>query len=111
MIPSLDDPEWAEVFGEGSGDACTPINPQPQPPSYTGSVATFTREDVSEIYDQEAGINGEDWIVFGRLSDGRYFCARAGYDRTGWAWNSGDVASTREDIERFGLNAPKPSSA
>lgn len=107
MKTELDDYNWEEVFGEGTGGNCTPINPQPQPPSYSGSLATFSREDVAEIYGQEEGERDEkDWIIYGRLSDGRYFAARGGCDYTGWdcrASNSGDVAATRADIERFGL--------
>lgn len=107
MLPSLDSYDWAEVFGEGTGGNCTPIRPQPQPPSYTGSQETFSRLDVAEIYGQEDGENdGPEWIIYGRLKDGRYFCARGGCDYTGWdcrASNSGDVAATRNDIVRFGL--------
>lgn len=107
MKPELDDYNWEEVFGEGTGGNCTPIIPQPQPPSYSGSLATFSREDVAEIYGQEDGERDEkDWIIYGRLNDGRYFAARGGCDYTGWdcrASNSGDVAATRADIERFGL--------
>ena len=109
MDHRLDNSDWAEVFGEGNGGNCTPINPQPQPPSYTGSLATFGREDVVEIFDMEVGENdGPDWIIYGRLKDGRYFCARGGCDYTGWdcrASNSGDVAATREGLERFGLTS------
>lgn len=107
MKPELDNHDWAEVFGEGDGGNCTPINPQPQPPSYAGSLATFTREDVDEIFQMEDGENdGPDWIIYGRLKDGRFFSARGGCDYTGWdcqASNSGDVAATLEDIVRFGL--------
>lgn len=107
MKTELDTCDWAEVFGEGGGGNCTPINPQPQPPSYTGSLATFSREDVAEIFQMEEGENdGLEWIIYGRLKDGRYFCARGGCDYTGWdcqASNSGDVAATKEDIIRFGL--------
>lgn len=109
MLKQLDSDDWAEVFGEGTGGNCTAIKPQPQPPSYSGSVETFNREDVSEIFKMEDGENDEkDWIIYGRLKDGRYFAARGGCDYTGWdcrASNSGDVAATKEDIERFGLTA------
>ena len=107
MDPRLDDYDWAEVFGEGGGGNCTAIFPQPQPPSYLGSLATFGRVDVAEIFAMEVGENdGPDWIIYGRLKDGRYFSARGGCDYTGWdcqASNSGHVAASREDIERFGL--------
>lgn len=107
MIEQLNNYDWAEVFGEGTGGNCTPINPQPALPSYNGSLATFSREDVAEIFQQEGGENdGDEWIIYGRLKDGRYFSARGGCDYTGWdcrASNSGCVAETRDDIIRFGL--------
>lgn len=109
MLERLNDGDWAGVFGEGSGGNCTAINPQPQPPSYSGSLATFGREDVSEIIQIEDGENdGASWICYGRLKDGRYFAARGGCDYTGWdcqASNSGDVAASLGDIKRFGLIA------
>ena len=107
MKQELDNYDWAEVFGEGTGGNCTPIIPQPAPPSYTGSLATFSREDVEEIFQMEDGENDErDWIIYGRLKDGRFFSARGGCDYTGWdcrAGNGGDVAATKDDIIRFGL--------
>jgi hypothetical protein len=109
MLIQLDHYDWAEVFGEGGGGNCTSIIPQPQPPSYAGSLATFSREDVIEIYQMQDGENdGPDWIIYGRLQDGRYFAARGGCDYTGWdcqASNSGDVAASKEDIIRFGLTS------
>lgn len=108
MIESLDNYDWAEVFGEGTGGNCTPIIPNPQPPTCGISVETFSREDVEEIYGQEDGENDEsDWIIYGKLKDGRFFAARGGCDYTGWdcqASNSGDVAATKEDLIQFGLS-------
>lgn len=108
MKPELNDYDWAEVFGEGSGGNCTPIHPSPQPPTTNMDVTTFGREDVEDILAMEAGENdGPAWIIYGKLKDGRFFAARGGCDYTGWdcqASNSGDVALTREDIERFGLS-------
>lgn len=107
MLKELDDYDWAEVFGEGSGGNCTAINPQPAPPMSKVSTVTFGREDVVEIFQMEVGENdGPDWIIYGRLKDGRFFCARGGCDYTGWdcqAGNSGGVAETKEHIIRFGL--------
>ncbi len=109
MKPELNNYDWAEVFGEGTGGNCTPINPQPQPPSYTGSLSTFNREDVETIIQMEDGENDEkDWIIYGKLKDGRFFAARGGCDYTGWdcrASNSGDVAASLHDIIQFGLTA------
>lgn len=107
MKQELDNYDWAEVFGEGTGGNCTPIIPNRTPIS-TISVSTFSREDVAIIIQMQDGENDErDWIIYGKLKDGRYFAARGGCDYTGWdcqASNSGDVADTQEQIERFGLS-------
>lgn len=108
MIARLNNCDWAEVFGEGDSKNCFPIIPQPCPPSYSGSLSTFSREDVDSISQiQEGENNGDSWIVYGRLKDGRFFCARGSCDYTGWncrANNSGDVAISEADIIRYGLN-------
>lgn len=107
MLKALDRYDWAEVFGEGTGGNCTPINPQPQPPESDVSLDKFGREDVKTIIAMQDGENdGPDWIIYGQLKDGRYFAARGGCDYTGWdcrASNSGDVAKTKRLIERYGL--------
>lgn len=107
MLSQLDSYDWAEVFGEGMGGNCTPIIPD-IPLGSNVSPVTFCREDVAEILGQEEGENdGPDWIVYGRLTDGRFFLARGGCDYTGWdcrADNSGNVAATVEDLIRFGMN-------
>lgn len=108
MDPRLDNYNWSEVFGEGSGGNCTPIVPQPAPPSFAGHLDTFGRNHVAEIIQMQDGVHDElDWIIYGKLHDGRYFAVRAGCDYTGWdcrAGNSGDVAGTLEAIVRFGLS-------
>lgn len=107
MIPILNDYNWAEVFGEGTGGVCSIIHPQPEPPSYRGSLATFGREDVAEIHYIEEGERDEAlWIICGKLKDGRFFVASAGCCYTGWdcqAGNSGSVSETREAMILFGL--------
>ena len=107
MLKELEGYDWEEVFGEGSGGNCTPIHPNKPPFDKTTSTATFSRADVAEIKGQVEGENdGPDWVVWGRLSDGRWFVARGGCDYTGWdcrAGNSGDVAATEEHIITFGL--------
>lgn len=101
--------DWECVFGEEPScqHNCPPLKPQPQPPAYTGSIESFKREDVETIIGMVDGENDEkDWVVYGRLKDGRYFVARGGCDYTGWdcrASNSADVAATQSDIIRFGL--------
>lgn len=106
MLKELDSYDWAEVFGEGSGGNCTPIIPN-APPNYSIDKSKFSREDVARIYGQVDGENdGLDWVVWGRLKDGRFFVARGGCDYTGWdcqASNCGDVARTKKDLVRFGM--------
>ena len=108
MLKELDDYDWAEVFGEGGGGNCTPIQPNRSPMDKTTPIGAFSREDVAEIYGQVEGENdGPDWVVWGCLKDKRWFVARGGCDYTGWdcrASNSGDVASTKADIIRFGMS-------
>ena len=107
MLQQLDDYDWAEVFGEGTGGNCSTIKPNRNPTDTTTSPDTFSREDVAEIKGMSEGERDErSWIVWGILKDGRYFVARGHCDYTGWdcrAGNSGDVASTEADIIRFGM--------
>lgn len=108
MLKELDDYDWAEVFGEGSGGNCTPIIPNLFPLDKETSPATFSREDVVLIKGQVEGENDEaDWVVWGQLKDGRWFVARGGCDYTGWdcrADNSGNVASSEAAIIRDGMD-------
>jgi len=108
MLKELNDYDWAEVFGEGGGGNCTPIQPNRAPTDTETSPETFSREDVEEICGQSEGERDEcSWIVWGRLKDGRWFVARGHCDYTGWdcqASNSGDVASSREAIIQFGMD-------
>lgn len=107
MLEELNTYDWAEVFGEGDGGNCTPIVPNLLPTDNVTGGGTFSRENVVEIAGMVEGENdGDDWVVYGLLKDGRWFVARGGCDYTGWdcqASNSGDVASSKEDIIRFGL--------
>ena len=107
MLQELDDYNWAEVFGEGGGGNCTPIIPNAYPGSKI-STKTFMREDVKLIAGMSDGERDErSWIVYGKLRDGRWFAARGSCDYTGWdcrAHNNGDVASTKKEIQRFGLD-------
>lgn len=105
MLKELDSDNWAEVFGEGTGEN-TAILPQITPGD-TIPDGTFSREDVAIIKGQVNGRNDEaDWIVWGQLKDGRWFMAHGGCDYTGWkcqAHNDGSVASTEADLIRFGM--------
>ena len=108
MLKELDTYDWEEVFGEGNGGNCTAIIPNRCPTDHTTDGSTFSREDVKLITQMVEGERDEsDWVVYGQLKDGRWFVARGGCDYTGWdcrASNSGDVASSLEDIIRFGLS-------
>lgn len=83
MLAQLDTYDWEEAFKYASPTEC-----RDHPQSVIGkSVNTdpFTRDDVVKIFGMVEGENdGPEWIVFGRLRDGRYFCLRAGCDYTGW---------------------------
>lgn len=108
MLKELEGYDWVEVFGEGSGGNCTSIIPERPVHDTTTSRATFSREDVRKIHGISEGENEIlDWIVYGRLKDGRYFVARGGCDYTGWdccASNSGNVAATLKEIRQFGMS-------
>jgi len=107
MLKELDDYDWAEVFGEGSGGNCSAIKPIIAPGDPV-APETFTREDVAEIRGQIEGDNlGPSWIVWGQLKDGRWFFAEGSCDYTGWdcqAGNGGSVASTEDLLLRFGMS-------
>lgn len=113
MLKELDTYDWAEVFGEGGGGNCEPIIPNRAPHDRKTPNTSFGREDVKKILGQVEGERDESsWVVYGQLKDGRFFVARGCCDYTGWdcqAGNSGDVASTRADIERFGLDLEERS--
>jgi hypothetical protein len=108
MLKELDDYNWAEVFDEGGGGNCTPIIPNRAPTDKKTSLETFSREDVAKIHGQSEGEHdGQSWVVWGKLKDGRWFVARGNCDYTGWdcrAGNSGDVASSKKDIIQFGMD-------
>lgn len=126
MFKVLEDDGWAEVFtfaGEKneeapwiySGPLVTPV------PGSTVPDTHFGREAVELIQHIELGCNdSEDWIICGRLIDGRWFMLRAGCDYTGWGcrdWGSADVAGSYAEIvllgmtdderRRFGIQLPE----
>lgn len=92
MLPELDDCSWSSAFHEAiaGGDGrdgphlveCTVERAEPND---NVGVQGFCRESVSEIFGIVEGENDEDdWVVCGRLRDGRYFALAAGCDYTGW---------------------------
>lgn len=111
MLIELDDYNWAEVFGEGGGGNCVPLDPDTC--RGEASNARFGREDVALIKGQCEGENeGPSWIVWGQLKDGRWFVARGSCDYTGWdcqASNDGNVATSQEELIRFGMDSQERS--
>jgi DNA-binding CsgD family transcriptional regulator len=83
-------------------------------------ASEFTLDDVREIKGAVAGYNdGDDWIIWGRLRDDRWFCLKAGCDYTGWdckASGSSSTANSKAELirmgmdigmrQRFGINEP-----
>jgi hypothetical protein len=87
--------------------------------------ASFEISDIAEIRNAIEGENdGDDWIIWGRLKDGRWFYLHAGCDYTGWDCQAGgdsSTASSEEELirmgmdfgarQRFGIPQPTPDSA
>ncbi len=80
----LEDYNWAEVFGEGTGGN-TDRHTDPCPPGSTVDLNCPSRTDVVEIIAAVNGDNdGPDWVGLFRLKDGRFLVASGGCDYTGW---------------------------
>lgn len=71
------------------------------------TYANFSIDDVETVFAEDEGENdGENWISFGRLKDGRYYFLAAGCDYTGWdcqASGHSFESFSREEVERFGM--------
>jgi hypothetical protein len=83
-----DDYDWREAFGYAGeeGTCATSCQDGPNVESMDDTPTTlFTRADVAHI---EHAVEGEpdeaDWLMVGRLNDGRHFYLTAGCDYTGW---------------------------
>lgn len=80
--------DWGNVFayaGEevlyGYGEASISA----APPTKAIDTSPFTRMHVETVFGTSAGANdGPNWLVYGKLLDGRYFFITAGCDYTGW---------------------------
>ena len=119
MLPELEEYDWEEAFGfAGEPDTCAinyqeGINVQPALPSLSVQnpggydLTPFTREDVVEISGISEGENdGRDWVIYGKLKDGRWFLLVAGCDYTGWdcrSWGKAWIGKSKEEIERFAM--------
>lgn len=99
MDPRLDDSDWEEAFSFAT--------PEWAPPRKEHGKS-FAREDVAEIMGLEVGENdGSDWVVYGRLVDGRYFFLTAGCDFTGWECRASGrayCADTLADLLQYGMD-------
>lgn len=102
MIEVLNDYDWSEAFEYADGSETRPALP-------VGlyDLSGFTKEDVSYIANMVEGENdGDDWIIYGMLKDGRWFYLEAGCDYTGWDCQAGGsvtIGNSKEEIERFGM--------
>lgn len=120
MDPRLDAYDWAyafEVAGPPDHDEWgSPFNQpdiNPAPPGADVSCDTFQRDDIEHILSLAEGDNdGPDWLIAGRLRDGRWFALRAGCDYTGWDCQSGgnvSVCESQEDLLTFGMTGTERS--
>ena len=72
-----EDYDWKEVFDYAK--------PEPVPPEASVRADAFCIDDVEEVYSAVNGQNdGDDWVMVGRLKDGRFFMVAAYCDYTGW---------------------------
>ena len=67
----------------------------------------FTFNDIQDVLGMSDGENDEqDWLLIGKLKDGRYFRLKAGCDYTGWGcrdWGETNFATTLEELIKFQL--------
>ena len=100
MLRELDTYDWREAFEYSHRS-------QGSVPKKEYNLSSFAVEDVSELYGLDAGENdGDSWICYGKLNDGRYFSLNAWCDYTGWDCQSGGnsfIADSKKEIETFGL--------
>ncbi len=103
----LDDYDWCEVFGEGTGGNCDGVI-QVVPPGAKVDSSGVSRAMVVEVIAAVNGENdGDQWVGLFRLNDGRFLVAEGGCDYTGWdcqAGNSLCVAGSIADAIKYGLN-------
>lgn len=80
----IDDYDWGEVFGEGTGGNCDKTT-DACPPGAAIDLTPPTRADVVEVV---AAVNGvpdeQNWVGVFLLRDGRWLLADAECDYTGW---------------------------
>jgi hypothetical protein len=88
-LPPLHAKDWQEAFGfagyraEGVSNNSLPERALPRDAGV--SLAPFGPVDVAQILALSEGENdGEEWLLAGRLHDGRWFSLAAWCDNTGW---------------------------
>lgn len=105
MLKELDDYSWKEAFGyagEPGTEAHGDFRISGAVPGVDYDLSPFTREDVAEVAAMREGENdGPEWVIYGRLRDGRWFYLEAGCDYQ--ASGSAVIGSSKEEVERFGL--------
>jgi len=105
MIEELDTYDWENAFGENN-ITLRYERTLTYRDDETLSTASFTREDVEELFHLVEGENdGPSWVSIGRLKDGRFFSIEAGCDYTGWDCQAGGsctFSKTYEDVIQFG---------
>jgi len=70
--------------------------------------ADFSIDDVATVLHSDEGYNdGDSWLSFGKLKNGKYYFLSAWCDYTGWDCQSGGdsfVGDTAEEVMRFGMS-------
>lgn len=86
VLPQLDDSDLQNAFGyAGEPGGCGTGSVQAACPGSDCDTSSFRRSDVAMVTGISHGENdGPDWLVLGRLHDGRWFALKAGCDNTGW---------------------------
>lgn len=118
MLERLKEFDWQQAFGyAGEPDTCGTPSVVECIPGVGIDASPFTCADVDEVYFADDGENdGKDWVIAGRLKDGRFFGLRAYCDYTGWDCCAGGharIARSYDEMiwfalepderERFGL--------
>lgn len=84
------DYNWKEAFLFGI---------KPNTVSVDGDESDVFIDDVVEVVAMDSGANDElDWLMLGKLKDGRYFFLAAGCDYTGWDCRAGGVCHVAHNI-------------
>jgi hypothetical protein len=108
MLSELEDYDWQQAFGYAGEENGNGISSRIDPafPTSKVSLEPFTRDDVVEIAYMDEGVHDEeDWLIIGKIKDGRWFYIEAGCDYTGWDCQTSGrtlVAESKASILRYG---------